>query len=922
VVTDSEGRYSIVDLRPGVYEVTFGLAGFRTIKRDGIELPASFTATVAVEMQVGSIEETITVSGAAPLVDVQTVTTQRLLSKDLIEAIPSARSLQGYAMLTPGVISRGGFGQITGSAADMGVSIHGASTNETTYALDGINQGGIRNGGNQMYRTAQAYVSEVSIVTGGGNAEQALGGGMANIIPKEGGNIFTGSGFGQYSGKGLASSNLTDALRNQGFTPNGLNNLLRQWDTSVALGGRLVRDKLWFFGSYTNLGVIQTRAGVFDNLTPQGWAYTPDPNRPAEVSSTQISQNLRLTWQATPRNKVSIYTDITPFSLSHRRHENPLAPEATAYIRYRPSGLSTVSWKSPVTSRVLLDATAAHMAVDFNLRRHTHETCRCSAADVTYEDVSVIETTTGQMWRATSDAGAGGQNYGHQIPTSFRYAANAAYITGSHAAKAGVQFHHGTEPAKTEPNGARAYTLRNGVPSSITQYANPIEHFPRLEAEVGMFVQDQWTIKRLTLTGGVRYDYFSSGVDPVSLPAGLWVPARSFPGTSHQPLWKDVSPRMAAAYDLFGDGKTAFKASLNRSVAYGGKGIDGNNPIIRSVLSVTRTWADANGNFAPDCNLVNQLANGECGQISNLNFGQNNPNATTYADELLNGLRPYNWETTALVQRQVAAGVSLSLGYYHRTFANFTANDNQLVVPSDFSQYCVTAPVDSRLPGGGGNQMCGLYDVAPALFGRNITVVRDAAHYGRQRQVYDGVDLTENVRLASGATISGGVSWGRTRTDSCFVVDSPGALRFCEVTPPFHPHAAFVGSYPLPWWSVTMSATYRDYPPAEILANRSTPNSEIAPSLGRNLSNGANGTVSVALIQPGTMYTARPRQLDFRFSKRARFGRSRITANLDLFNLFNGTGITTVNPTYGAQWQRPTLLQQGRYVQFSGQVDF
>ena len=340
------------------------------------------------------------------------------------------------------------------------------------------------------------------------------------------------------------------------------------------------------------------------------------------------------------------------------------------------------------------------------------------------------------------------------------------------------------------------------------------------------------------------------------------------------------------------------------------------------MVSVTRTWTDANRDFNPDCDLVNPLLNGECGQISNLNFGQNNPNATRYDDELMTGLRPYNLEYTAHVQRQLSRSVSINAGYYRREFANFTANDNQFVAPSDFSHYCITAPVDERLPGGGGNQICGLYDVTPALFGRNQTVVRAAEHYGTQTQVYDGFDVTENLRLPQGAQISGGRPGGRTKTSACFVVDSPGAMRFCDITPPFQPNATFSGFVPLPWFGLITSATYRNFPGTQITATYQATNAEIVPTLGRNLSSGANGTVNVELIQPGTMYGPRQQSVDFRLSKRTRIGSLRVAANLDLYNLLNSSGIATVNATYGPNWQRPTLVQLARYVKFGVQVDF
>jgi hypothetical protein len=929
VVTDSDGSYRILDVRPGVYAVTFSLPGFSSIKRDGIELPAAFTATVNVDMQVGALEETITVSGAAPLVDIQNATTQQLLSSQVLESIPSARSLQGFTSLMPGIRGTGGLGEINGSVGDMGNSIHGAPPGETIYSIDGVNQATMHaagGGAGTMFRSSPAYTAEINITTGGGNAEQPFGGGIANIIPKEGGNTFAGSIYGEYSGEGLAQNNLNDSLLAQGFTKNGLSNLVRKWEVSPGFGGRIVRDKLWFFSSYRNAGTIQTRAGVFDNLTPQGWSYTPDLNRPAEAQITMVNTNTRLTYQATPKNKIGVFVDLAPFIVHHRQYNFPLAPEATTYAPYYPNAFKTLTWKSPITNRLLLDVNGSHMVVDLNMRRHTPETCRCSAPAVDFDDISVVEATTGQMWRATSDSvSAGGQQYSHFNPSTWRWAASLSYVTGSHAVKGGLQLHHGYEWFSEEPNGGLAYTLRNGIPTTIFQYANPIEFNTRLSQELGLFIHDQWTIRRLTLTGGLRYDALKSGADAMTLPAGLFVPQRELPETRNYPNWKDVSPRFAASYDLFGDGKTAVKGTINKYV--GPAGANGGslfamNPGVRAVRRVSRSWGDANGNFAPDCNLNNFGANGECGAISDLNFGQNNPNATNYADELLVGYRDTSWEMTAIIQRQITNGMSVTFGYYHRNYDKFIVNDNVLVQPSDFSSYCVTAPVDSRLPGGGGNQICGLYDVSPALFGRTLTVVRAEHHFGKQDSVYDGFDITETLRLPGGGQISGGVNWGRTVTSACFVVDSPGALRFCEVKPPFQPNLQFITFVPLPWWGLITSATYRDYPPTQITANHTFTNAQIAPSLGRNLSNGVNGTVSVNLVEPGTMFAPRPRQLDFRISKQARFGNRRIMGSIDFFNLFNSAGITTLNNNFGAQWQRPSVLQQGRYFKLSTQFDF
>jgi hypothetical protein len=924
-VTDSDGTYRITDLRPGQYSVTFSLPGFSTVKRDGIDLPAAFTATVSVELAVGSVAETITVSGAAPLVDVQNVTSNLLLSKQMIEAIPAARSPQALASLMPGVKSPG-LGVIPGGVSDMGNAAHGGANSD--YQIDGLTTATVNGfgGGSIVFRIAQAYTAEVNVMTGGGMAESAYGSMAANVIPKEGGNNFNGLFYADFTNSSLAASNLTDKLAAQGLTADSLTKLAHLHDVSVALGGRLLRDKLWFFSSFRAFGVSQTRVGVWDNLTPLGWAYTPDLSRPSVARLKELSRSTRLTLQATPKNKFAVFVDAAPQIAFHRGYTNSnrISQEATNYSPYLPNTFMSVSWKSTLTNKWLLESTAARNYADYDQRRQTDATCHCNTPNIGYDVISKQETSTNTMWGAGTFPITTANNYGHNAGHMWQSNNTASYITGSHNIKGGVQYQRGGEWVSVNPNGGLAYTLRNGLPSSITQYASPIVYQNNMHSNIGTFVQDQWTFKRLTTTAGIRDDYFTLDAAAENLPVGIFVPARSFAKTSlvH---WNDVNPRLGVSYDLFGDGKTAIKATHSRFIASqpsGAGGLGSNNPVIRSVLLVTRSWNDADRSLSVDCDLNNPLGNGECGQISDLNFGQNNPNAITYNDKLTHGLRSANWETTALVQRQLAKSVSVTAGYYRRTFSNFLSTDNTLVTPSDYDQYCITAPVDARLPGGGGNQICGLYDVNPVLFGKTLNVINPTTQYGKQSQIFEGVDLTETIRLPRSATISGGLSWGRTKTNSCFAVDSPGALRFCDVTPPMLKTATFVGFVPLPLGFLA-SATYRDFPGPQLTATYNVSNAQIAPSLNRNLSSGVNGTVNVELIQPGTMYGPRARQVDLRLSKRFQFGRNRIMGNVDIFNLLNkGTGIDSWNTTFGPDWQKPLLLQLGRYFKFGAQLDF
>ena len=228
-----------------------------------------------------------------------------------------------------------------------------------------------------------------------------------------------------------------------------------------------------------------------------------------------------------------------------------------------------------------------------------------------------------------------------------------------------------------------------------------------------------------------------------------WVPERSFAEVTNVPSWKDWSPRFGAAYDLFGNGRTAFKVSIGRYVAKTGTAIaSANNPIQTSVNSVTRTWTDTDGDFVPDCDLGNRGANGECAAMSNQNFGGTRT-TNRYDEGVLEGwgARGYTWDISTEVQQQVSSGLSVTAGYYRNWLGNFTTTDNEAVGPADFSPYCITAPADRRLPGGGGYQVCGLYDISLAKFGQVNNLVTQSSNFGEQKQVNDFFTFTFTTRL-------------------------------------------------------------------------------------------------------------------------------------------------------------------------------
>jgi len=945
VVTDEQGRYNIVDLRPGTYAITFTLTGFNALKREGIELTSGFTATVNADLQVGSLQETVTVSGESPLVDTQNVRKQTVVSSDLLDLLPtSTKHWATIVEVTPGFA--GSFADVAGQLnQNLGNSYHGKTGTKRQFDGMSIDHAS----GNVGYLVNSNTVQEVSLQSSGISAESNADGAVVNMIPKEGSNTFSGSISGLYTNDRFEASNLNDDLRARGLTT--VSKILKIYDTGISVGGPIKKDKLWFFGSFREWGNGHLMAGNFWNATQGTPFYTPDLSRPGDRFQWYESKAARVTWQASQKNKFSFFGDMADDCLCRAIGALGSAPEAGLSFHFRPAGLYQADWTSPFTSRLLLEA-GASLSI-------THWPTYLNPG-VKPTDISILELSNNYRYNASA-------TYASKRATdraAQRF--SVSYVTGTHVFKVGMQIEEAVSDVATYVQGDVNYAFRSRVPTQITQYATPYRAIDRTKADMGVYFQDQWAIRRLTLSYGLRFDYFNGHVDAshVAAPASGWVPARDFGAVSGVPAWKDVNPRVGAAYDLFGDGKTAVKVSLGRYVAKTGTAVSSaNNPISTSVNSVTRTWADANGNYFPDCDLKNRAADGECGAMSDPNFGGFFP-TTRWGDDVLRGfgVRNSNWDFGTEVQRQLGTGISLTAGYYRNWYSNFIATDNLLRTPADFDPYCITAPLNPNLPGGGGYQVCGMYDVSVAKFNQVDNLVTQSSHYGKQKQINDFFNVTISTRLRSGVQLGGGVDTGRSLTDNCLVVDSPGVStasltaptnavstngvstafptapqtattingkRICRVATPFKGQTQFKlnGAIPLPYEFV-VSAIYQDISGPNIVAAYAAANSEIVPSLGRNL--GACGTrlpctatATVPLVAPGTLYDHRIRRLDLRLTKLVRLSqRLRLQGNLDLYNAFNGSGVVQVNNAYGSQWRQPTEVQDPRIVQFSAQLTF
>jgi hypothetical protein len=943
VVSDGSGQYRIEDLRPGLYTVTFTLPGFSTVKREGVQLSGTGTALVNADMRVGALEETITVTGEAPMVDVQSTTRQRVLDQEILEALPASRSIPFVAALAPGVSTQnvdvGGIrGMGPSGSGPGGISVRGVG--DPRIVINGNSVHSVGTGsGNQGAPNMAAYV-EIVVDTGGIGAEQKEGGVRMQLIPRDGGNTFSGSFLGAWANDALASSNFTDDLRQRGLrTPNSLK---RIWDINPAFGGPLKRGKLWFHVTPRYTGA-QSYRPLFANKNagnPDVWTYEPDTSKREEISNVWLNGNARITWQATPRNKFGVSFDQA------RSEEHPRDPGVTtltegglsSWAQLDPKRIPNYDWNSPVTSRLLLEASILH-----HMLRASRATKNEMFTNPEYPWVrgklnQVTEQSTGLVYRASPR----GQNTWNE---SVFWRAAMSYITGTHAVKIGFNYGKGTDDqTQYTIDSPMSFRFNNGVPNRLTLQALPTRSITKLLADHGLYVQDKWTMSRLTLTAGLRYDYYHLGYPETVAGPGEFTPHRNivFPKTDGV-RWHELEPRSGVAYDLFGDGTTAVKLGLNRyleSLATDGTFGRDRAPTLSLVNSTTRSWRDDNRNFRPDCDLLAPAANGECGAMSNGDFGSTRPGVAYDPDTLSGwGKRFYNWQFATSVQHELMPRVAMEAGFYRTWFGNFVVTDDRAISAADFDTFSMTVPSDQRLPGGGGYAVSGLYDLKPAVFGRAAdNFITYADKYGKQINHVNGFDLTFNVRPRTGLLFQGGPNWERRTLDNCEVVaklperlldadvltDSNSgaylAASHCHQQSPFRTQLKFLAIYTMPRIDVQFSASVQSLPGPQIWANFTAANAVVAPSLGRNLSGGASNLV-VNIIEPGTMYGDRLNQMDLRFGKILRFGRARVSASLDLYNALNANPVVSFSRAYG-NWQQPQEILTHRFAKIVLQTSF
>jgi hypothetical protein len=977
-VTDGAGVYRIVNLDPGTYSLTFTLQGFNQVKRENIEVSGSATLTVPIEMRVGDLTETIIVTGESPVVDVQSTRREAVVDGDVISVLPGTRSTGSLITMIPGVETFGA--ALNPSPQLVFMFARGGPVGEGRFNMNGMPVANAFAGGggsSLIYDTVN--VDEIAFTVAGGMGETDIGGPVLNIVPRSGGNSFEGQAFTNFSNDALRGNNLTPELTAPPPGPNlrEAPGIIKAYDANISYGGPVVRDRLWFFGSYRKLNTETASPGLVGNANAfdlSRWDWVRDDSLTGRLSAGRSIYIGRVTAQVAEKHRVSgnyeyqTRCDGSPLKSEtdgcHTRGTGWVAvaaggvtsPEASNNYLDVPYRVLQGRWTSPLTNRLLLEAGATYYS-------YLHAGGFLSLPPDGIFDIGVTELSTA-INPATGAQYAPRSNYVYRAVSEYRedtaspnnWNASLAYVTGTNSVKVGYQgaYQAASTVRRSNPT-LLSYNFNQGVATGFTVRIPDWGSADRTWTQ-SFFAQDTWTRGRLTLQGAVRYDrawsYSPEGLSGTTTAAPqLGLNAITFPRTPSVDSFNDITPRFGVAYDVFGTGKTALKFNAGRylGAATNGLAYTRNNPANRIVSMVPRGWTDLDRDRVVDCNLAILTVNGECAALTgnNLNFGAVSGNVTQVNQDTLRGwgARDYDWQWSIGVQQELIPRVSADVAYSRRAFYSFTVTDNLVRDPSQYDAWTINAPSDPRLPGGGGYPITVYTPTAAAAAVPAQQYITWETDFGPARSSYwQGVDFTVNARLRQALTLQFGTNTGRKIDDTCATVvkvDSPDP-RNCHLSPPYQTTLRGLAAYTVPRIDVLVSTAVRSQPPLELgvldaVTNGATwnvPNTVVQQLLGR-LPPGAlpNGTTAVRLLDNEHRLSADTRrtQVDLRVAKIFRFGKTRLDVGVDVENLFNTSYPTAYESTYqytvgntamGGTWYNPTAIYTPRYARLNLTLNF
>jgi hypothetical protein len=864
-VTDSAGNYRIVDLRPGEYSVTFGLTGFRTVKREGITLPTSFTATVNAELTIGQLEESVTVTGASPLVDVHSSVSQSVMTREKLDTIPTGKDPFAVGQLIAGVTTQTPDVGGTQIMQQPTLQVHGSSNNDNVFMVDSVQIQHIGFGGNQTgFYFNDGLMEEISYQTSSLPAEAPVGGVQINMIPHDGGNAFHGTAFSTGANEHMQSDNLSQDLVDLGFKKQ--NRVQSVYDVNGTLGGPIRRDRLWFFTTFRRWSANNFLGNTFTSTGDQA------------VDDQHLTDaTIRLTYQASKSNKISLHYDRSIKWRGHRPNNwltasinDPISDVVqTTQLNY----IGEVKWSSPISNRVLAEASMFTLPVNYTLG---FEPDAAPDAIATFDQIrSTISGVSPRM--DTNNA------------RMFTYAGNVSYVTGSHSLKAGAQVRTGASQELFTIRGDILQIVNNGAPNSVRLVNTPSGHKEQ-GTNSGVYVQDSWRLGRWTFNPGVRYERFVMSIPAQSAPAGTWIGVRDFPAQNDIVNWNTVSPRLGFSWDVFGDGATAVKGGVSRYDRL--EGITIIQPLNqRNISFQTCPWADGNNDLRAQTSEIDMP---RCTGSLLPTLGNVDPGLK----------RPHQWEYTVMMQRQVGGSTSVSVGYYGRRFSDLYTTVNAAVPTTAYVPVTITNPLTTA--------PLTVYNQDPATRGSVRNVL---ATIPDLRQTYNGVEFQVNTRLQN-ATVFGGLTIGRDYGDQdSGDLNNPNVRIFNVGAIGFDATYQIRGgfTYRLPS-DFQLSGSVREA--------TGLPQTRVYPVTTSIVPGLTQVTQNVQVAERGEFRYPWQNLVDLRLTKIFRSNGLRFEPTVDLYNIFNNNAVTNAVTTIGSSLGRPSAIVMGRLVRVGAHMTF
>jgi hypothetical protein len=866
-ITDSSGQYRIIDLRPGVYTVTFARTGFQTLKRENIALDATFTVTVNGDLSLGQASQQVEVTEAAPLVDVQNSLSEKAMDRATMDAIPTGRDPFAVGQIIPGVTTATPDVGGTGGMQQPTLQVHGSAANDNVFVVDGMMIQHVGFSGNQTgFYYDDSLMQSISYLTSSLPAEAPVGGIELSMIPRDGGNQFHGSIFGTGATSGMQSDNSNANLVALGLKAR--NKVDTVYDLNASLGGPIIRNKLWFFAVFRRWGANNYLANTF---TPEG-AQAIDDNRLTDIT-------FRLTYQINDKNKVSVSYD-RGFKFRGHRFNNLISasfsdPLADVVQKSWMNYMAQAKYTSTITNHLVFDFGATYMPVYYNLGFEPGATPGAiSEYDIVTSTVSVITP------REDFDRGS-----------STTYVGNLAYVTGSHELKTGVQSRQGYFQESFRMDGDELLILSNGTPTAIRLYNTPLTHRENLDPDLGWFLQDSWKVNhRLTLNLGIRFDHMNMNIPAQNSPAGTWVPERSYAADNGVVDWNTWSPRLGFAWDMFGNSRTALKGGISRYDRMEGTTLAENiNP--NFITYETCPWSS----LTPP---IPGVAPAGCTGFPGNNY-HIDPNMK----------RPYQWEYTAMIQRQIAANTSVSVGYYGRHFYDLYGIVNTDVPSTDYTAVQIANPltgsaltVYNQLPSTLG-QISYLEKTLPNLYQRYNGVEFQANSRIHKLMIYGGLTIGKNYGTPDGSSTSSDFN------NPNVLINYAGNAGYDST---YQLRVQF--AYTLPG-KISISGSLRE--------NSGLPQSR-SYTVTQAIVPGLTQVTQSILVAPSGAYRYPWQNLfDIRLSRTFKLGEKiSLEPIADIFNVFNSSAITSEVTTIGSSLGKPSNIDMGRLLRLGGRVTF